>query len=298
MKHITMNRFAISAAAAVLCTGAANAANSLYAAGDLLLYFQKQGGSNTVYVNLGNAATLYRGGSAGTVGDESLTKTNITNINSSLTAAFGPGWASDTSLYAGLAAARSSSTSTTIIAADNGDQKRTLYVSRGRESVGTVGISESVAWDLSQGQPYTVSATGIIAMGAPFDNGPDATQAVLDTTVSGIDNYNPFLAPGIQDTAFGGFAGGVQQAGTAGIFGNYAGIGDAEFSLDLYRILPLDINSTSGVEIAGPRHLGTFEGNVIVASDGNVSFLVPEPSSITLTGLAGLALALRRRRNA
>jgi hypothetical protein len=248
-----------------------HAANTLYAAGDLLLFFQKEGGSNTVYVNLGNAALLYRGSAAGPSAE--LQKLNIIDISASLSAAFGPGWATDTGVYAGLAAARSSSTSTTISAIDNGDQKRTLYASKPRQSTGTPGLADSVAWDLSWGQPYTVSSTGIIAMGAPFASGPDALQAVFDTSVSNIDNQNPFLAPGIQGTAFSGFSGGVQQVGAATPFGSYTATGQVEFALDLYRILPLDFTATTGEEVPGPRHIGTYEGTVVVGSDGKVSFL-------------------------
>jgi hypothetical protein len=281
--------------AMALCAGAAQAANTLYAPGDLLLFFQQQGGSNTVYVNLGNAATFYRGTSPGTTGDQTLTKSNIVNINSSLVTAFGINWASQGNVYAGLAAARSSSTGTNII---NGDQTRTLYVSRGRDSVGVAGAVNSPAYDLTSSQPYTGSSGQIIAMGNPFDNGPDAIQSVMATDTSAIDNYNPFLAPGIQDTAFGGFAGGIQQPGSAGNYGDYGGLGTAEFALDLYRIVPRLESETPGIEVPGTQHIGSFEGTVIVSSAGNVSYLVPEPSSFTLAGIAGLALAFRRRRNA
>ena len=300
MKPTTHNRFASLVGAMALGAGAAQAANTLYAPGDLLLYFQQQGGTNTVYVNLGKAATLYRGDYAGTGGDASLTNYNIININASLVSAFGPNWATQTNIYAGLAAARSSSTGTGVI---DGDQTRTLYVSRGRDSAGSLGVADSVAWDMTLGQPYTTSSGQIIAMGNPFDTGPDALQAVFPTSTSFIDDYNPFLAPGIQGTAYDGFAGGVQQPGTAGIQGNYSAItgglfGDAEFALDLYRIMPREETETVGIEVPGPQHIGTYEGSVLIGTDGTVAFMVPEPSSVTLVGVAGLALAFRRRRQA
>lgn len=281
--------------AMALCAGAAQAANTLYAPGDLLLFFQQQGGSNTVYVNLGKAATLYRGSSAGTSGDYGLTKSNIININSSLVSAFGSNWASEGNVYAGLAAARSSSTGTNII---DGDQTRTLYLSRGRESVGDPLVANSTTYNLTSSLPYTGSSGQIIAMGSPFDNGPDAMQSVMTTDLSNIDNYNPFLAAGIQGTAFGGIAGGIQQVGSAGNYGDYGGLGTAEFALDLYRVVPRLDSETAGIEVPGTQHIGSFEGTVIVSSTGNVSYLVPEPSSVTLAGIAGLALAFRRRRNA
>jgi hypothetical protein len=281
--------------ALALCAGSLQAANTLYSPGDLVLFFQQQGGLNTVYVNLGQAATLYRGTLPGTVGDQDLTKTNIVNINSSLVSAFGVNWASQGNVYAGLAAARSASTGTGIF---DGDQTRTLYVSRGRETAGTIGVANSTGYNLTTSQPYTVAASQIGAMAAPFDNGPDAIQSVITTDVSAIDNYNPFLAPAIQGVAFGSFPGGVQQPGSVGDYGNYAGVGTAEFALDLYRIVPRTEAETVGVEVPGTQHIGSFEGTVVVDGFGNVSFLVPEPSSVTLAGIAGLALALRRRRNA
>ena len=123
------------------------AQNTFFAPGDLILYFQKPGDDDTIFVGLGNAATLYRGTAAGPTADRQAL--NIVNIGATLTSAYGAGWATDTGIYVGLAAARSASTSQTLQAIDNGDQKRTLYVSRPRTSVGTLGQINSVPWDLT-----------------------------------------------------------------------------------------------------------------------------------------------------
>ena len=56
----------------------ADAANTLFNPGDLILFFQKPGSNNTVYVGLGNAALNFRGAAAGTDGATSVT--NIINI--------------------------------------------------------------------------------------------------------------------------------------------------------------------------------------------------------------------------
>ena len=59
MKHTTIRHLMAFAGATMLVTGSTQAANNFFAAGDLILFFQKLGDSNTVYVSLGNAATLY-----------------------------------------------------------------------------------------------------------------------------------------------------------------------------------------------------------------------------------------------
>lgn len=282
-----------SASILTLAATPVQAANTFYDPGDLILFFQKPGSNNTVYVSLGNAANNYRGLVAGTTGDYALHKTDILNINSTLTSAFGPGWASDAGIYAGVVAARSSSTGTQVF---GGDQTRTVYASKAREGVGTVGVANSQAWDFTLASANTAAATNIVALGSNLENNTDEPSDIVTVDISTIDNQNPFVAPGIQDTAFNAFQGGVQQAGGAGTFGTFDGVGDVEFALDIYRITPRANEDTAG-EVAGVPKVGSFEGTLVVGSNGSVSYLVPEPSSVALTGLAGLALALRRRRH-
>jgi hypothetical protein len=255
-----------------LCLSQLQAQNPNYAAGDLMLYFQKDGGTETVYVALGSAALLYRGAASGP--NAELEKLNIVNINTELTTAFGADWASQTNIYAGLAAARSSSTGTAIV---DGDQSRTLYISRARTSVGTLGQADSVPWDLTSSQPYTGSAGQIIAMGNTLETTYTTAVAVSPTSVSTIDNQNPFLAPGIQGTAFGGFAGGVQQVGSASPFGTFGAAGQVEFALDLNRILPRLETETPNVEVSGTQHIGSYEGTIVVSTTGSVSFITSAP---------------------
>jgi hypothetical protein len=286
------------ASTAVLFVGAAHGANSFYEIGDLVLYFQKPGNNNTVYVSLGNAAINFRGDAAGpTANRQSL---NIINLNQTLTDAFGGGWASDTGIYAGAAAAHSSSTGIQI---QNGDQSRTLYVSRGRDAVGVVGESGSTPWDLTSVANNTAGATSIIGMGNTFEVNGTLQQQILTVDISTIDTTNPFSSPGIQGTAFGTFVGGVQQRGSASTIGNFGFGGDVyaenvEFALDINRITPrLDADTTG--EVAGVRFIGSYEGTLTVSRNGDVSFItIPEPSSAILAGIASLALVFRRRRSA
>lgn len=286
---------ALAVGSLAISTFSANAANSFYAPGDLVLFFQQEGGSNTVYANLGNAATLYRGAATGVAGG--TTSYNFLDISATLVSAFGSGWATDTSIYAGLAAVWGTSSSSSGL--QDGDPHRTLYVSSARNSVGTIGSANSTGWNLSAAGDTAMSsgATGIATQNNVFENSYDAVQTVSITSTSQIDNQNPFLSPGIQGNAFGGaFAGGVQQVGSASTIGSFGSAGTAEFALDLYRIQAK--NNISGQVGSGQAvRVGTYEGTILVNSSGQIS-AVPEPSTYALLGLSALVIGfvIRRRR--
>lgn len=283
------------ASTAMLMTGSASAANTFYDVGDLVLYFQKPGNANIVYVGLGDAATEFRGAAAGPTADRN--RLNILNINTTMTDAFGANWASDTGIYAGAAGAASSSTGSQT---PLGDQTRTLYVSRGRDSVGIVGLSNSTPWDLTTVANLTGPATSIIGMGNVFEVNGTAQQQILTTDIATVDTTNPFSSPGIQGLAYGAFVGGVQQQGLATSFGSFGSISSAEFLLDINRITPRLDSDTVG-EVAGTRFIGSYEGTLVVGADGSVSFVtVPEPSGALALGILGTVAGLgyRRRRNA
>lgn len=274
----------------------ASAANTFYAPGDLVLYFQQEGGGNTVYANLGNAATDFRGSVAGPGVTSSLL--NIVNLNSTLISAFGPGWANATNLYVGLAGVWNNSALNATL--QDGDPSRTVYISDQRAALGDIYTLNSTGYTVANTTSLTTAASAIINMNAPFENLYNAQTTISVVGDSTIDNNNPFLAVGIQGTAFGTFAGGVQQVGVNGDMGNLTiganDLGNIEFALDVHRIVAR--NNIAG-QVAGTPLQSSFEGSVVIGTDGNVSFLaIPEPSSVTLAGLAGLALAFRRRRNA
>lgn len=305
MKPQLRRIFSAVAAPTLLAALPAGAANSFYAPGDLVLYFQKEGSTNTIYANLGNAANLYRGASSGIGGgDYALHKTDFLNLNTTLTSAFGAGWASDASIFAGVAGVFSNSTGTTLT---DGDPGRTLYISAARSTMTTagIGVADSTAYDmtLSGNTALTNTANGIIQQNNAFENNYDAQVTISLTDISQIDNQNP-VSGGLQGNAFNNtIGGGVQQKGAVGNLGFVDGVGNVEFALDLYRILGRGTGgsgTTSPIsgQIEGPLRQGTFEGTVVISSTGGVSFLVPEPSSALLSGLAAGALVLRRRRNA
>lgn len=294
MKQQFKRHALLMACSSLLAAFPVNAANSFYAPGDLVLYFQKEGATNTVYANLGNAANLYRGSAAGAA--DGVNNINFLNLNTTLTGAFGSGWASDSSVYAGLAGVFSTNVTNNILT--DRDPSRTLYISRSRDDVGTVGLANSNTWDLVTAGNTTMSAgaTGITGQNTAFETNYDAQVAISPTSVSTIDDQNPFLVPGQQGNAFSAFEGGVQQRGTGSSFGSFGDAGEVEFALDLYRILAK--NNISG-QVGGDLRVGSYEGTITVGNTGLVSFVaIPEPSALALTGLAAGALVLRRRRSA
>jgi hypothetical protein len=240
--------------------------NPNYIAGDLVLFFQQEGGSNTVYANLGNAATVFRGTAAGA---DVANKVNFLNVGTALTAAFGAGWANDATVYAGLAAVWGTNTTSNTL--QNGDPHRTLYVSAGRQSVGSVGSPESAQWVIAGNTQMSSGSNGILSQNNVLETTYMDAVVVSPTNISFIDNNNPFLAPGIQGVAMAGaFDGGIQQQGAAGSFGTMGPAGSVEFALDLYRILAK--TGISG-QVAGTLREGSYEGTVTVNASGQVSFI-------------------------
>jgi len=248
--------------------------------GDLILFFQKPGDNNTVYVNLGKAATLFRGAASGPSAAQQ--RLNFININTTLNNAFSPsnpgGWASDPDLFAGLAGVFSNIDSPTIV---DGDQYRTLYASKARNSVGTVGSSGSTQWNLDSAGSLTNGATNMLALTTNFAfRLPGQNQGVVSVVDSVIDNQNPTSLTGVQGQAFGQFNGGVQQRGSASTIGTFGDAGVVEFALDLQRLVP-DGTVDLG-EVEGPRRKGTYEGTVTVATNGNVSFITQGVAGATV----------------
>ena len=269
MKIFLKNPLVSSALALALAATSATAQNSFFTPGDLVLFFQKEGGDKTIYANLGNAATVFRGSAAGPGAANSI---NFRDISAELTAAFGSGWASDPAIYAGLAGVWGTS-GTNFTALQNGDPHRTLYASDSRASVGTVGLANSDGWNLTTAgnTAITNGATGIFSQNNVFELNYDVQKTVSPTSISGIPFANPFLSAGIQGPAFGGlFGGGVQQVGTVGSFGSFGAAGSVEFALDLYRILAI---TTAPGQVAGTQRVGSYEGTVTVNSSGQVSFV-------------------------
>jgi hypothetical protein len=251
-----------------------------YAQGDLVLYFFQEGGTQTIYANLGPAHT-YRGNAAGP--QDAVKNLNILNLKSALEQAFGANWAQENNIYAGLAGVFSASTGTTAI--QNGDPNRTLYFSMPNNLVDEVGNRT-----FASSGGMTTAANGIISMNTRFPEGVDF--GVVPSEDSFIERQNPFLAPNILGTAFGAFAGGIAQVGSAGTLGKFGDISNVEFALDLHRILATisPVGTINGVDVDGnPVAIrnSMYEGTITINSNGVVGFLAPAPAppaEITLTG--------------
>ena len=264
-----------------------HAQNTFFEVGDLILFFQKPGDDDVIYVGLGSARTLYRGSAAGPTADRQAM--NIVNIDAALTAAYGAGWASDTGIYAGLAGCRSASTGTQVF---EGDQTRTLYVSRARNGVGTLGAVNSTPWDLTSAGTSTSAATAIVSsLSNDFEVNHLTKVATSLTSSSKIDDENPFIATGVQGYALNGFTGGVQQRGSGTSFGTFGLAGSVEFALDLNRIVPRNDSETNN-EVSGIKEVGSYEGTIVVGTDGNVSFITQAvaPTSAYNAWLVGFPL--------
>ena len=287
---LTVGSLAISA------TGA-HAQNANYAPGDLVMFFQQStAGTQTVYANLGSATT-WRGAATGADVANNL---SFLNINTELTSAFGASWATDPTLFAGIAGVFNTSTSTSAL--NSGDPTRTLYLSRSRGSEGTLGSANSSAYSIVNNTGMTTIASGITAMNNVLETLYSTAVAVSPIETSTIDNQNPFLNSTTQNTAFNGVSGGVQQAGSSSSFGAFGPVSGAEFVLDLYRIQPYN-NITGQVGLGETARLGSYEGSFALDSAGDISFVssaaVPEPSTYAMCGIAAVAagiFAYRRRK--
>ncbi len=281
----------LAVAGVALSSSAALAVNPNFVAGDLVVFFQQRGGTNTIMLDVGQA-TNFR--------DATSNLINIANLGTELadgTNGFGAGWANDSSLFWGAAAVRSSSSGTSAQVA--GDPSRTIYASQGRSTVGTEGNAGSPGWSVGTGSATTAS-NAVLSMVNRLGSAPVvATDRLVEAaTTSNVDNQNPFLGqnPG---TAFSLFTGGVESTFGAGTFGTLGGV-NAESSLDLYRILATTNPAGTVISDGAGAGVGSFEGSFVIDNGGNVSFVVapvPEPTTMTaMLALGGVAGAMRRRR--
>ena len=282
---------AILAAAGMALSASSAMANPNYAPGDIVLFFQQFGGSNTVALNVG-AATTFR--------DTTSNILNIANIGAQLsngTTGFGASWYDSTSLWWGAAGVFNNSTSSTTVT--NGDPGRTLYVSRNRNLVGTEGTASSTPWSVGSNSDMTTVANGIIGQNNRMETQSVTAILVEPTSTSNIDQQNLFNISGTPTNSFSVLAsGGVQGDFGAGSFGSFGGV-TAEGALDLYRILAV---SPGGTVEPGTVRTGQFQGTFVIEQDGDVSYIVtdvvpvPEPATM-IAGLAlGAVATLTRRR--
>ncbi len=306
MKTSNLKKAALVALTSTLFAAApASAQNTTYAPGDLLLFFQQFGGTQTVLYNLG-AAWTYR--------DRTENLMNIVNISGTLTGSTGSGgagysatWYNDMTpsviggadvplTYWGLAAVRSSSDSNAP--AINGDPARTVYTSRSHTLTVPDGVAGSNAITIAGNTAMTNTAGGVVSMNNRMETIGTTLTLVEPNTSSFVDNQNPFLGdnPGAAFGTPGNIPGGVMGAFGNTSYGTIGGVA-AEGALDLYRIL--GTTTASGIVDPGTLRTGQYQGTFVIDQAGIVSYIAPVPEPSTFALLAGSAIfgLIRRRRS-
>ncbi len=288
----------------------AEAQNSFHAPSDLVLTFQNPGGlvgsSQTVTVALGNVSTMFRDAVDGSV--FSPNAANITNLGTVLQSTFGDTangvfWYDQPSLWMGAIGFRGTSPTATQLL--DLDPQQTIYFTKLREGVGTVGFANSPT-------PTTIANSGSGITSAmqqvkeQIEQFGTAAVFVQGTGTSFIDDQNPFTGgnPAFgQSTAYAFIGGGVQDNFAAGPYGVFGTAGSVEMALDLYRIQNRnDITPPNGTGtqygLGQPIGQGEYLGTITLNQAGQVAFSanVPEPSAAVLLGVATLGLISRRRR--
>jgi hypothetical protein len=272
--------------AIALTSARAQVVDNSYTNGDLILGFQVNGGTQTLMVNLG-AATAYR--------DTTTNFLNIANIDSQLQTITGSTtWYDSTSLYFGVAGARSNAAinDSAINPGTTGnlDPNSTAYYSRSRSTVGSPGSAGSTAPNVTGGNISTGSGS-IISLGSTFNsNGGNVNgiQVLPTTTLNSWEDNVP-----IGGNAFSSQFGNIQFQFQAGVYASdFGGVTNVEGAIDVYRT-PRYVAGGSGYTANTPSYQGTF----VLDQSGNISFIVvPEPTTGALVALGGLMISMIRRR--
>ncbi len=276
----------------VLSATSASAQNGNYnqAAGDIVLFAQAFGGTQTLMLNIGTGQA-FRDATSNLI---DLKNVGVELAAISATTAFVGNWYDNPDMYWGVAGVRSSSDSNG--AAVNGDGHRTIYTTKERIALGTEGAAESSTWTITGNTAMTNGSTNIIQMTTRMETVATTDRLLEGNATSNVDGQNPFLGsnPG---TAYGNFPGGVMGNFGVGSFGTFGGE-SAEGALDLYRIL--GSTSASGTVDPGTLRVGQYQGSFVIDQGGDVSFIVtpvPEPTTMGATLVLGcVAAGMRRRR--
>ena len=295
-------------ALAVSSTGAFAAADDAYTTNDLLLFSQNPAGTTgtdkVVYYSLGSTYNVFR--DAATPSSANFGSTiSLGNIGGNLTSTFGADWTGlAPSIYFGAAGQNGNvnAASTTI---SNGDLARTVYVTKARSGVGSVGQANSAS------PLFDPAQTGV----ANQINGSNAISGMTQPGVVAfsdtlLDGYNP-ISSGTPGTAYGAINGGIMQAvGSNLTFASIEGV----VLLDLYRVTKTSgTNGTSATAwqnangitatysdntYPGPNSArADYLGTIGIAANGDVNFAaVPEPSTYALIALSGILYFFVNRR--
>ena len=277
---------AIALSSALAASSAFGASNFAFTDGDLILGFQASGGTGStknVFFNLGSGVSARNGVGMGTT---------LGNIGTTLTGVYGANWYTRSDVWFGvlgnLNIGSPVSTNPTYNAPVAGDPSRTWYVSRAASTAGSAALIGAGTYASSSLGTAASNFSGLEAFLPNLTAQADGT-AILDQSANPTEwnnswtKWNPIVG-GAQGASLSVFTGGVQQT-----FGQ---AGSATF-IDLQRVLA----SNTGANPTGTVGGGTYEASYSISNTGAIT-MVPEPSSTLLVGVAGLGLALRRRRKA
>ena len=266
-----IRNYCLSSTLMLCLAGNASAAFTL-ADGDMILGFRAGGNTGfqtDLHFNLGSTVSIRDGVGFGLKG----------NINDDLVATYGANWFTRTDLTFGAIGNRSSLSPTVVADFTPGqpDPSRILYLTRATSVPGAAAAHPTITGNAIGTVANNVSTLeGILGL--------RTETSFLDgaATFSRSDNQTQYDASSwaARTPPTGTNFGGVQNITTA--FGQ----GGTEVYLDIQRL---------GGSSSTVGYTNTYEGTIAIDNLGNIS-VIPEPSTLTLAGIAALALVTRRRR--
>lgn len=255
--------------ALMFCNASADAATVTYSDGDLFLGFRATGGTGatqTYLLNIGQAST-YGDAAAG-----SSFTVNLGNVGTDLVSIYGNNWFNRADLFWGVGGAVSGAVSS--------DVPNTLYASREENPFGTL----ADPWNRRSNSAQGTTVSKIQGMASGYLNTGNSTA---NSNVGAVENtsdannwasYQPGGANATGNISFGAYNPTVE-----GSFGG--GVGAT--ALDLFRMAP---STTTGL-------FGTYEGTFTISNNGLVRYdVIPEPSTLAISGIGTGLLGLVRRR--
>ena len=281
----TKSRYVLAIAmGSALAASSAFGANFAFTNGDLILGFQATAGTGStknVFFNLGSGVSARNGVGMGT---------ELGNIGTTLAGVFGENWYTRSDVWFGVLGNLNGNPNSGVgsRAAVDGDPSRTWYVSRAASTAGSAALINASTYVSSSLGTAGTNFSGLEGYLPNLTAQADGS-AILDQSANQTEwnnswtKWNPIVG-GAQGASLNTFTGGVQQT-----FGQSG----SETFIDLQRVL----STNTGANPTGTVGGGTYVTSYSIDNTGAIS-MVPEPSSTLLIGVAGLGLALRRRRNA